>query len=71
MEVSGQLHPPAALIQGKSPWYPLDKRLGEPQIRSGHSGEKKIHSPRRESNPRTLIVQTVAQPILEFDSKAK
>jgi hypothetical protein len=24
MEVSGQLHAPAALPQGKSPWYPLD-----------------------------------------------
>jgi hypothetical protein len=24
MEVSSQLHAPAALPQGKSPWYPLD-----------------------------------------------
>jgi len=24
-----------------SPWYPLDRRLGEPQRRSGRSGEKK------------------------------
>jgi hypothetical protein len=28
MAVSGQLHSPAALPQGKSPWYPLDRRLG-------------------------------------------
>jgi hypothetical protein len=27
------LHP-----QGKSPWYPLDRRLGGHQSRSGHSG---------------------------------
>jgi hypothetical protein len=35
MEVSGQLHAPAALPPGKSPWYPLDRRLGGPQSRSG------------------------------------
>jgi hypothetical protein len=27
--------------QGKSPWYPLDMRLGGPQSRSGRSGEEK------------------------------
>jgi hypothetical protein len=27
--------------QGKSPWFPLDRRLGEPQIRSGRGGEEK------------------------------
>jgi hypothetical protein len=31
MEVTGQLHAPVALS-----WYPLDKRLGGPQSRSGH-----------------------------------
>jgi len=25
--------------QGKSPWYPLDRRLGGPQSLSGHGGE--------------------------------
>jgi hypothetical protein len=46
--------------QWKSLWYPLDRGLGEPQSRSGCGGEKKkIPSPRRESNPRTLIVQPV------------
>jgi hypothetical protein len=24
--------------EGKSPWYPLDRRLGGPQSRSGHGG---------------------------------
>jgi hypothetical protein len=42
--------------QGKSPWYPLDRRLGGPQSRSGRGGEEKIPSPRQESNPRTPIV---------------
>jgi hypothetical protein len=41
MEVSGQLHTPAALPPGKEPRrYPLDRRLGGPQSRSGLRGEK-------------------------------
>jgi hypothetical protein len=35
MEVSGQLHAPTPLPQRKQPRYPLNKGLGEPQIRSG------------------------------------
>jgi hypothetical protein len=45
MEVSGQLHATAALPQGKSPWYPLDRRLGGPQNRSGRDGEKNSQPP--------------------------
>jgi hypothetical protein len=47
MEVSGgQLHASAALPQGESPRYPLHKRLGGPQSRSGRDGEEKnSHSP--------------------------
>jgi hypothetical protein len=41
MEVSGQSHAPAALPQGKSPWYPLDRRLGGPPSRSGRGSEEK------------------------------
>jgi hypothetical protein len=37
MEVSGQLHAPAAYLQGKDPQYPGNKR----ESRSGHDGEKK------------------------------
>jgi hypothetical protein len=52
MEVSGQLHAPAALPQGKSPCCPLDRRLGGPQSRSGRGGEEKnIFYSCRESNP--------------------
>jgi hypothetical protein len=40
-EVSGQLHAPVAQHPGKSPWYPSDKRLSEPQSRSGRGGEEK------------------------------
>jgi hypothetical protein len=36
MEVSRQLY-----TQGKSPWYPLDRRLGGPQSCSGRGGEEK------------------------------
>jgi hypothetical protein len=41
MEVSGQLHAPASLPPGNSPWYPLDRRLGRTQCRSGPGGEEK------------------------------
>jgi hypothetical protein len=39
----------------------LDRKLGGPQTRSGRGGEEKNSQPRRESNPRTPIVQPVAQ----------
>jgi hypothetical protein len=45
MEVSGQLHAPAALPQRKSSWYPLDRNLGGPQSRSGRGGEEKDSQP--------------------------
>jgi hypothetical protein len=45
MGASGQLHIPAALPPGKSPCYPLDRRLGGPQIRSGRGGEEKNSKP--------------------------
>jgi hypothetical protein len=61
MEVRGQLHASAALLPGKSPLYPLDRRLGGPQKRSRRGDEEKNSQPRRESNPRTPIVQPVAQ----------
>jgi hypothetical protein len=37
--------------QGKSPRYPLDKRLGGPKSRSGRCGVEKITCPCREWNP--------------------
>jgi hypothetical protein len=61
LDVSGELHAPAAWPQGNSPWYPLDRRLGGPQSRSGRRAEEEDSQPHRESNPRTPIVQPVAQ----------
>jgi hypothetical protein len=45
MEVSGQLHTSASLPQRKSHWYPLDKKLGGPQSRSGRGIEEKNSQP--------------------------
>jgi hypothetical protein len=47
--------------QGKSPWYPLDRRLGDRRAVLDTVAKRKIPIPRRESNPRTPIVQPVAQ----------
>jgi hypothetical protein len=33
--------PQSLYPQGKSPWYPLDRRLAGPQSSSGHGGEGK------------------------------
>jgi hypothetical protein len=61
MEVSGQLHAPAALAPGKETLIPIRQEKGGPQSRSWRVVNRKIPSPRRESNPRTPIVQPVAQ----------
>jgi hypothetical protein len=58
MEVSGQIHAPAALTHEKEPQYVLDRRLGGPQSRSGRCGEK-ILTP---AGNRTWAVQPVALP---------
>jgi hypothetical protein len=49
-----------------SPRYPLDRRLGGPQSRSERGGEEKNSQPRRESKPRTPIVQPVAQSYTDW-----
>jgi hypothetical protein len=41
MEVSVSFAPRPLYLQGKSLRYPLDRRLGGPQNRSGHGGEEK------------------------------
>jgi hypothetical protein len=45
--------------QGKSPWYPLDRRLGGTQSRSGRGGEEKNSQPLPGLEP--PIIQPVAQ----------
>jgi hypothetical protein len=42
MEVSGQLHSSAALLPGKEPPYPLDRRLRGLQSLYGRYGEEKL-----------------------------
>jgi hypothetical protein len=62
MEVSGQLYAPAALPPGKDP--PGTHWKGGwvgPRAVLDAVVKRKIPSPHRESNPRTLIVQSVAQ----------
>jgi hypothetical protein len=41
MEVNDQLHAPAALPPRKEPRYPLARKMGGPQSRSGRGGEEK------------------------------
>jgi hypothetical protein len=60
MEVSGQLHAPAALPPGKEP--PGTHWIGGwvgPGAVLDAVVKRKIPSPRRETNPRTPIVQLV------------
>jgi hypothetical protein len=59
MEVSGQLHASAALSPGNSHWYPLDRKLGWPQSRSGHGGEEINYQPLPGLEP--AIIQPVTK----------
>jgi hypothetical protein len=59
MEISGQLHAPAALPQEKSPWDPLGRRLGGPQSQSGRGGEEKYSQPLPGLEPPTF------QPVVQ------
>jgi hypothetical protein len=45
--------------EGKNSWYPLDRRLSEPQSRSGCGGEEKNSQSLPGLEP--LIIQPVAQ----------
>jgi hypothetical protein len=59
MEVSDQLHASAALSPGENPWYPLGRKLGGPQSRSGRCGEEK--NPQPLSGLETPIIQPIVQ----------
>jgi hypothetical protein len=63
MEVGGQLHAPTALTPRKEPLVPTGYEAGGggPRAVLDAVVERKIPSPRRESNPRTPIVKPVAQ----------
>jgi hypothetical protein len=63
MEMSGQLHAPAALHRReKNPLYPPNTLLGGPQNRWGHFGEKSL-SPCRQSKRGSSVVQAVDQSL--------
>jgi hypothetical protein len=61
MEVSSQLHAPAALPPGKEPLVPFGQRLGGPQSRFGCGGEEKNCQPL--PGLESPIVQPVAQSL--------
>jgi hypothetical protein len=60
MEVSGQLHAPAALHSEKETPVPIGQEAGWAPEPVWTVSKRKIPSPRRESNPGDPIVQPIA-----------
>jgi hypothetical protein len=56
MELSGLLHALATLPWGKSPRYPLDRRLDVPQNKSELYGEEKNLDPAGKQTPAVHLV---------------
>jgi hypothetical protein len=52
--------------RGKSPRYPLDRRLGGPQSRSARRGEEKILDPTGTRIPTSSVVQPVASRYTDY-----
>jgi hypothetical protein len=70
MGVSGQRHASAALSpRGKDPWYPLDRRLGGPQSRSGHRLEEKPFHLCRGSNLDHPVILPVARHYTDWATR--
>jgi len=53
MDLSNQLHAPAALTPGEEPLYPLYRRLDGPQSRSGRGEEENNSQPLPAFEPRS------------------
>jgi hypothetical protein len=69
--VIGQRHAQAALYpRGKNPRYPLYRRLGGPQSRSGHRGYRKDPLHLLGSNLDRLVVQSVARHYTDWATPA-
>jgi hypothetical protein len=74
MEVSGQLHTPAALSPGKEAQVPnVHRRQAGPQSQSGRRGEEKILDPSgtatptpRSSSPQPVAIPTALSRLLEL-----
>jgi hypothetical protein len=72
MEMSGQLHAPAALTPRKKHVVPIGQEAGwSPEPGLDAMVKKKIPSPRRESNPDHPIVQPVVSRYTNWVFKAK
>jgi hypothetical protein len=54
------------LPRGKSPQYPLDRRLGGPQSPSGRRGEEKILDLTGTRTPNSSVVQPVASRYTDY-----
>jgi len=52
--MSGQLHAPAALSQGKNSRYPLNRRLGGPHNRYGRGGYVEFYNTTQRQHPENL-----------------
>jgi hypothetical protein len=59
LDLGTSLTPRPLYPQGKSPLYPLDRRLGGPQSRSGSGGEEK------NSQPLPRIELPIIQPVAQ------
>jgi hypothetical protein len=66
LEVSGELHAPAALPPGEEPRYPLDRRLGGPQSRPGRHEEEKILDPTWTRTPTPQSSNPVASRYTDY-----
>jgi hypothetical protein len=63
METSGQIHVPASLSPGKSCWYSVNKRLGEPRSRYERDDEENNPYRYREPNP---VIQPVTSHFTDW-----
>jgi hypothetical protein len=70
MEVSGQLETLPFYPCKKSPRYPLERRLGEAQSRSGRYGKVKIISTYRDWNADPSVVQPTGSRYTDYATAA-
>jgi hypothetical protein len=71
MEVSGQIHAPTALLPGREPQYPLDRRLGGPQSWSGRDNEDRLSLPLPWIDPRLSNLAELSRLLLLLWSQYK